>query len=228
LLTKNGGASNVARVPSAAKLRGVSRRRDPEGTYQAILDAAEALMAERGAEGLTVSEVAHRAGVNRTTAYQHFRTREQVIEAVTARLSEEVSRILESDLSLGERIDHMVKLHLDRPELARLWLFQMLSDAPLPQDASWERFLRGMNALAASERTQDGIDAEMLSCILLGATLVWSVLARRGPEGADGARDATERFTREVKRLLAFGVLRPEAWPELVSQVRDKAAEGPR
>ena len=176
-------------------------------------------MAERGPEGLTVSEVAHRAGVNRTTAYQHFRTREQVIEAVTARLSEGVRRILESDLSLGERIDHMVKLHLDRPEVARLWLFQMLSDAPLPQDASWERFLRGLTTLAASDRSQDDIDPEMLACILLGATLVWSLLARRGPAGPEGAPEATARFTREVKRLLAFGVLRPEHWPELIASI---------
>ena len=210
-------AHTVAAMPSSAKLRAVARRRDPEGTYQAILDAAEELMAERGPEGLTVSEVAHRAGVNRTTAYQHFRTREQVIEAVTARLSNEVSRVLESDLSLGERIDHMVKLHLDRPEIARLWLFQMLSDAPLPHDRSWERYLRGLAALAASDRSQDGIDPEMLGCILLGATLVWSVLARRGPGGAEGAPEATTRFTREVKRLLTFGVLRPEQWPDLVA-----------
>jgi len=212
-------------VRSAAKLRGVPRRRDPEGTFQAILDAAETLMAERGPEGLTVSEVAHRAGVNRTTAYQHFRTREQVIDAVTARLSEQARRILESELSLGERIDQMVKLHLDRPEVARLWLFQMLSDAPLPHDQSWDRFLRGLQALAASERSQEGIDAEMLACILLGATLVWSLLARRGPDGPEGAAASTERFTREVKRLLAFGVLRPEHWPELVASIAEKSPE---
>jgi AcrR family transcriptional regulator len=213
-------------MTSAAKVRSIARRRDPETTYQEILDAAETLMAERGPEGLTVSEVAHRAGVNRTTAYQHFRTRDQVIEAVTARLSQEVGRILESDLSLGDRIDHMVKLHLDRPEIARLWLFQILSDAPLPHDRSWERYLRGLNALAASEKSEDGIDAEMLGCILLGATLVWSVLARRGPKGADGAVEATARFTREVKRLLTFGVLRPGDWPELVASLGAGKTEG--
>ena len=195
------------------------RRRDPAATYEGILDAAEALMAERGPEGLTVSEVAHRAAVNRTTAYQHFRTREQVIAAVVGRLSKEVRRVLESDLSLGERIDHMVKLHLDRPEIARLWLFQMLSDAPLPQDESWGRFLEGLHALAGSERTQDDIDAEMLGCILVGATLVWSLLARRGPKGPEGGREATARFTRELKRLLVFGVLKPAEWPELVAEL---------
>jgi AcrR family transcriptional regulator len=203
----------------AARVQPLPRRRDPKATYEAILDAAEALMAERGPEGLTVSEVAHRAAVNRTTAYQHFRTREQVIAAVVGRLSSQVKRILESEMSLGERIDHIVKLHLDRPEIARLWLFQMLSDIPLPQDESWERYLAGMRSLAASERTQDGIDAEMLGCILLGATLVWSLLARRGPKGEHGAPEATERFTREIKRLLAFGVLKPAEWPEFTAAI---------
>ena len=204
---------------TAARVQSLPRRRDPQATYEAILDAAEALMAERGPEGLTVSEVAHRAAVNRTTAYQHFRTRDEVITAVVGRLSNQVKRVLEAEMSLGERIDHIVKLHLDRPEIARLWLFQMLSDIPLPQDESWERYLAGMRSLAASERTWDGIDPEMLGCILLGATLVWSLLARRGPHGEAGAAEATERFTRELKRLLAFGVLKPELWPEFVASV---------
>src|ERR1051326_2333175 len=181
-------------MKSAAKIEPLVRRRDPAATREAILDAAEALMAERGPEGLTVSEVAHRAAVNRTTAYQHFRTREQVIDGVVTRLSEDVKRILDADLSLAERIDQIVDLHLNRPEMARLWLFQLLSDVPLPQDESWERYLRGIRSLAASERTHDGIDAEMLGAILLGATLVWSLLARRGPKA--GAKEAAERFTR--------------------------------
>ncbi|MGH7897806.1 MAG: TetR/AcrR family transcriptional regulator [Candidatus Binatia bacterium] len=195
------------------------KRRDRNVTYESILDAAQELMAELGPEGLTVSEVVHRAGVNRTTAYQHFRTREQVIDAVMARLSREVSRMLEAEMSLGERIDHMVKFHLEHPDVARLWLFQMLSDVPVPKDGGWERYLRAMNALAASDRTADGIDPDMLAAILLGATLVWSLLARKGPKGEDGAREATARFLRELKRLLLYGVLKPAEWPELAASI---------
>jgi AcrR family transcriptional regulator len=212
-------------MKAAAQVQPLVRRRDPAATREAILDAAEALMAERGPEGLTVSEVAHRAAVNRTTAYQHFRTREQVLEAVVKRLSADVKRILDADLSLAERIDQIVDLHLNRPQMARLWLFQLLSDVPLPQDESWERFLAGMRTLAASDRTHGDIDAEMLGCILLGATLVWSLLARRGPKGKPGAKEAAERFTRELKRLLAFGVLKPDGWPEFVASMGKAAKE---
>ena len=45
------------------------RRRNPASTREAILAAARELMAERGPEGMTISEVAHRAGINRGTAY---------------------------------------------------------------------------------------------------------------------------------------------------------------
>ena len=82
-----------------------------------------------------------------------------------------------------------------------------------------------MRTLAASDRTHAGIDAEMLGCILLGATLVWSLLARRGPKGKPGAKQAAERFTRELKRLLAFGVLKADGWPEFVASIQSAAKE---
>ncbi|MGD8276381.1 MAG: helix-turn-helix domain-containing protein [Gemmatimonadota bacterium] len=49
------------------------RRADQERvTHRRILDAALALVAELGVDGLTVSAVARRAGVQRLTVYRHF------------------------------------------------------------------------------------------------------------------------------------------------------------
>lgn len=77
--------------------------------------------------------------------------------------------------------------------------------------------MKAMHALAASERAQEGIDPEMLGTILLAATLVWSLRARSGPEGETGTKKATQRFTRELKRLLLFGALKLEVWPDLLA-----------
>ena len=196
------------------------RRRDPEGTCEAIIAAARAMMAERGPETLTVSDVAYRAGVNRTTAYQHFRTRDDLIGAVMARLADEVSRMFVEEMSPNEGIDHMIAYYLEHPEIARLWMFQMLSNISLPNRDGWDRYLTAMKAIAASPRTQDSIDYEMLAHILLAAPLVWSLQARLYDDGRDGADRATKRFVRELKRLLVFGVMRAEAWPELVAEIR--------
>ena len=69
-------------------------RRNPEKTRKAILDVAGKMMALDGPEGLSVSQIAQQAGVNRGTAYHHFQTREQLIAAtmqhVSQRLHDEV------------------------------------------------------------------------------------------------------------------------------------------
>jgi len=196
---------------AAATGNAVHRRRDPRVTYEGILEAALKTMAERGPEGLSVSEVAHRAGVNRTTAYEHFRTREQLVAAVIGRVSNDVKRILESATPLGERIDQMLGIYDRQPEIARLWLFHMLSDAELCEDRPWQRLLQSMRSLDASDRGRPDVDPEVLGCILLGATLVWSLLVGRGPASETGARGGTARFAQELKRLLGCGVLEPEA-----------------
>ena len=50
-------------------------RRDAQESRATLLAAARELAAEEGLEALTVVAVAQRAGLNRSTAYQHFRSR---------------------------------------------------------------------------------------------------------------------------------------------------------
>jgi AcrR family transcriptional regulator len=191
---------------TAARSDGVPRRRDPRATYEAILDAALTTMAEHGPDALSVSEVAHRAAVNRTTAYQHFRTREQLIAAVIGRVSQEVQRVLESEMPLGERIDRLLELHIRRPEIPRLWLFHMLAGAELLDERALQRFRENLRVPAASDRARPEIDPEMLACVLLGATLVWSLRTGHGPAAEARPHEESVRFGQELKRLLALGV----------------------
>ena len=57
-------------------------------------EASARLLADHGPESLTVSAVAHAAEINRTTAYQHFRTREELVRGVTAELIAEVRTLI--------------------------------------------------------------------------------------------------------------------------------------
>lgn len=195
------------------------KRRDAEATHEALLKAARAIMAESGPEALTVSEVAHRAGVNRTTAYQHFRTREDLMGAVLAQVANETSLMLKTNLSPSQLLDSMTEYFLEHPEIARLWMFQMLQNIQLPNRDGWNRYMKAMSALADSDRAQPGIDPEMLGTILLAAVLVWPLRVRSRSQGEADAKHATQRFTRELKRLLLFGALKPDAWPDLLTAV---------
>ena len=73
-----------------ASTKNSPRRRDPELTRNAILDAAQQCLARDGAEGVSVSAVAKLAGVNRGTAYQHFHSKEALIRATLERVSQQL------------------------------------------------------------------------------------------------------------------------------------------
>jgi len=51
-------------------------------TQAAVLAAGIELYAERGAQGITVEEIARRTGIAKTTIYRHWRSREELIMAI--------------------------------------------------------------------------------------------------------------------------------------------------
>lgn len=201
---------------------GRARVRDPDATHELILAAAQAMMAEQGPGGLTVSDVARRAGVNRGTAYQHFPTRERLVAAVIERVGRGTRELLAANApqSLDERIDATVEHFVGNPELVRLSLFRMLAGIPHPNAELWDGYVERVRTLAASASAQPGADGDMLAVILLGATMLWSLRVQSG--GASPA--ATRRYLRELKRMMLYGVVRPERHPDVVAAVGDGAA----
>ena len=97
----------AAQAKSPAPRKSVRRARNPDGTRETILEAAREVLAQDGQEGLSVSEVARRAGVNRGTAYQHFQTREQLVEATVRWVSDKLFHAVYGNLSepAGETAD---------------------------------------------------------------------------------------------------------------------------
>src|SRR5215468_711962 len=57
-------------------------RADAQRNYTRLLDAAGAALIERGADDVSLEEIARRAGVGIGTLYRHFPTRQALLEAV--------------------------------------------------------------------------------------------------------------------------------------------------
>jgi AcrR family transcriptional regulator len=71
----------------AAGTRGPGRPRSAEAD-KAILEATLVLLAEVGPTGLSIEEVASRAGVGKTTIYRRFATKDDLVAAALASLNE--------------------------------------------------------------------------------------------------------------------------------------------
>lgn len=183
-------------------------------------------MAERGPAGLTVWDVARRAGVNRGTAYQQFHSREALIQAAI----ESVALRAKGDLTEqaerhpNERLDQWVEYLVAQPELVRISVFRMLAGDAHPRNDLWADYVKAVRQGAGPPSESGGIDAEMFASILLGAVVFWSLRVQSG-----GARRSdTARFVRELKRLLLYGVGSPPAQtepaPKPSSPARSKSA----
>jgi AcrR family transcriptional regulator len=204
-----------------------ARRSDFQRTRERIVAAARRQMAERGPESLTVSAVAHAAGINRTTAYQHFRTRDDLVNAVTEQLIVEVGDYLAAQRPIVEHIDAVAAYFLEHPELARLAIHWLLSESPIPR-AGMELFLQETRRVVDDGSALDDADPEMLGHLMMGVAVLWPLHARIEFEDADARRAATARLARELKRVLLYGVLRPEQWPNLVAEVSRAPAPAAR
>jgi AcrR family transcriptional regulator len=218
----------AAKSKVSAPQKKARRARNPDGTREAILAAAANVLAQDGKEGLNVSLVARRAGINRGTAYQHFQTREQLLEATTQWVSEKLYQAVYGDLSGGRAADsqrtrlvteHLADFAMENPELGRAWLFELLSSRRPASDRFWRQYESSFEELAKTEYAQPGIDAEVVSVLTLAGMFLWPVWARAHTRTAKERQQMAKRFSREVLRLSLHGTLRAEKYEELDTRV---------
>lgn len=206
--------------------KAAKRVRDPVATREAILEAARTLLAKDGPEALSLSEVAQLAGVNRGTAYQHFATREKLIEETAKWVSDKLFRAVFGDPeTMGERAVEMVDIAyptdriadfaMENPELCRVWLQQLLASPEPTSDSFWGEYHGSIARFAETDLAQDGVDTEVLSVILMAGSMLWPVWAKSHARDAEDRRRLSHRFAQEVLRLCMHGSVKPERYPEI-------------
>lgn len=218
--------------------RTTSRRtRDPVATRQVILEAAARLLAKDGPEGISLSEVAHLAGVNRGTAYQHFETRENLVQATATWLSDKLFRAVFGDpATIGERrveeIDtadlttRLTQYAMENPELCRGWLLQLLASPDPSQDIFWREYEGSVGRFAATDLAQPGIDTEVMSVLMLAGTFLWPIWAQAHAETPEARRELANRLAREMLRLSMFGTMRANRFPDLAEKLGQPVPPG--
>lgn len=204
------------------------RKRNPDGTRVAILQAAGSLLAKDGPEGLSVSQVAKLAGVNRGTAYQHFPTREELLEATTEWVSERLRIAVFGEGPPAEDVghvdpqeiaSHMAEFAMENPELGRVWLFEVLSSHRPASDPFWNQYRSQFEKFAQTDYAQPGIDVDVHTVVMLIGTFLWPVFARNQARTAKDRLALARRYSNEMLRLSLHGTMRPEKFPELDTRV---------
>ncbi len=122
-------------APQVLPLHSSGSRRKGERTAARILDAAEALFAERGYEGTTLRDVAARVGLRTPSLYNHFASKDSLYAAVLERGIGPVLEVLSESVDSGSEafpdssaiVERMMELLSQRPNLPRLVLHETLA-----------------------------------------------------------------------------------------------------
>jgi AcrR family transcriptional regulator len=202
-------------------------RKKVDEIEEALVTAAAGIVGDVGPEGLNISFVARRAGVPREQAYEYFRTREELITAINFRISQELESIMTIDSGMSDFIDYVVDYVVAHPEVARLWLYQTVTDNRVSSEASVTKFYGFVETLSRHPAFQDGVDAEMFAQICLSATLSWSMYANARLSAEHPAEEWVGRYARELKRLMLFGMTRPECFPDAVASLNTAPSPPP-
>lgn len=111
-----------------------SYERKRRKTRSSLLGAAKRVMAAKGVEAATISEIAEAADVAPGTFYNYFRTREEILEAIAADLVDEFRAVMAAIQAAvrdpAERLSVAVRLFLDRVRADPLWGWFMARFGP--------------------------------------------------------------------------------------------------
>ena len=215
------------------------RARDPQATRLDILEAALRLLAKEGPEAISLSAVAVLAGVNRGTAYQHFETRENLVEAALALVSERMYRAVFGDpAETGERdvfqvdmvdtTDRLASFAMENSDLCRIWLLQLLTRPDPYSDPFWREYAGSIGRFAQTELARPGIDVDAWSIISLAGNFLWPVWARAHSDAEHDTKSLARRFSNEMLRLSLHGTLNPGKNPGVVARLQQAKAEAER
>ncbi|MEU8999626.1 TetR/AcrR family transcriptional regulator [Streptomyces caniferus] len=201
----------------------------------ALLDAAEALVRERGADGWSLREASLQVGVSPSAAYHHFSSREALVHAlsgrVLAQLGERLSLAVKEASSEGRQqrliayARGYVRWALDDPAVARLAFGAGDPEIPLPthpHDVLAAELDRLVDAGGLSAAARPGSEFLLWSAIHGLANLLVEGLVRLDDHQAIDLQ--TERLVRTVLNGLAHEHPAAPAWPQARSAHTERLA----
>ncbi|MCI8375279.1 MAG: TetR/AcrR family transcriptional regulator [Lachnospiraceae bacterium] len=99
----------------------MARNKNPKETVNRILDTAYRLFMEKGYEYTSIQEIInHLGGLSKGAIYHHFKSKEDILIAVTSRMTEQSNRMLakirdRTDLNGKEKLKVIFKDSINRP-----------------------------------------------------------------------------------------------------------------
>jgi AcrR family transcriptional regulator len=186
--------------PQAAVQR---RHKCFEDTHQEMIETAVRMISEKGVDSLSISALARAMGINRTTVYYHFDSREALIAAVKAWSSAQIAKAFEATAAVPERIDHITRFVLENPELIKLWIEDFLAPGDIrDRYPYWDALVEGIRESLAADASNENVDAEIYCVMMLTSAIIGPRVFKNSVSPKSAVDAVVRRFRGERLRML--------------------------
>jgi len=179
------------------------RNKGFDETHREMIATAVRLISERGADALSIAELAREMGINRTTVYYHFDSREALIEAVKAHATAELTKGMDEHTPVPERTSGITRFVLENPELIKLWIDDFVSGRDI-RDVypRWDELVAGIGKNFAEQNPGVAFDAEVYCAILLAGAIIGPRVFANSVRPTMSVDSIIARFWQEEQRVL--------------------------
>jgi AcrR family transcriptional regulator len=207
-----------------------TKSRNLARTRKQIIEATKTLLASEGVEAVSVAKVARLASINRSTAYDHFKSREALIDAALDAVGEQLQEAIFSSLPVDrtdeglnehgkKTLDELALFFVRNARLAAIWLEEFIR-RKRKNDPMVTGWLKATQYFVGSSYGRPDVDAEVLTLSMLSTYLIWPLWIDSDQLSPDEQRVMAMRLSNELLRHALFGAMQPERLPKLVEDLR--------
>ena len=190
-------------------MTGAEPRREPrrnkgfDETHREMIETAVRLISEKGADALSIAELSREMGINRTTVYYHFDSREALLAAVKAWASEQLARGMDFDLPVPERALGITRFVLENPELIKLWIEDFVSGKDIRESyPMWDELVSGVQRYFDEHQPEEKVDAAIYCTSMLTSAFIAPRVYANSVKPGESTDSIVARFLREQQRAL--------------------------
>lgn len=187
------------------KARSASRKRNRgfEETHLALIATAVRLLSEKGIDALSVSALAREVGLNRTTVYYHFPSRDAMLRAVKEWSTQQLARGMDVEAPQMERMANITRFVLDNPQLIKLWIDDFIAPGDVRElYPRWDELVSGLAQSFAERHPDEEFDAEVYSAMMLTAAIIGPRVFQNSVSPDADPQVIARRFIAEQTRQL--------------------------
>jgi AcrR family transcriptional regulator len=224
--SSRGSSGSGTRAGPARAVRHERFNRD-----QNVIDAAIAVMSERGYAGTSVQEIADRVGVLKGSLYHYFSSKEELLYRVLTESHAQADRIAEEVQARGlEPVDELLEFlrqlclwfltHVERANIYFTESRQLTGDRLVETQQLGKKFVTHLHDLITAAR-KDGQIGSPLETVLLTDFVLGALNSVRDWPVRSGKKFSTERMADAFVELIRDGLQARE------SEVRGGSALAP-